>query len=43
MISNASARFDEEGNLTDEDTRQHIRKLLDALAVWTRQLQKART
>jgi chromate reductase len=43
MISNASERFDENGNLTDEDTRRHIRKLLEALAVWVRQLQKART
>jgi chromate reductase len=43
MISNASERFDENGNLTDEDTRKHIRKLLEALATWTRQLQKGRT
>lgn len=42
MIANASERFDDGGNLTDEDTRQHIRKLLKALAEWTRQLQKAR-
>jgi chromate reductase len=31
MISNASRRFDEEGNLTDEDTKVHIQKLLSAL------------
>jgi chromate reductase len=43
MIANASERFDEQGNLTDEDTRKHIRKLLQSLVTWTRQLQKART
>jgi len=43
MIANASKRFDEQGNLTDEDTREHIRKLIQSLVTWTRQLQKART
>jgi chromate reductase len=42
MIANASERFDEQGNLTDQDTKDHIKKLIDALAKWTRQLQKAR-
>jgi chromate reductase len=42
MIANASKRFDEQGNLTDEDTREHIRKLVQSLVTWTRQLQKAR-
>ncbi|HUJ11084.1 MAG TPA: NAD(P)H-dependent oxidoreductase [Verrucomicrobiae bacterium] len=42
MIANASKRFDEQGNLTDEDTRQYIRKLIESLIAWTRQLQKAR-
>jgi chromate reductase len=42
MIANASKRFDEQGNLTDEDTREHIRKLIQSLVTWTRQLQKAR-
>jgi len=42
MIANASERFDETGNLIDEDTRAHIQKLVEALARWTRQLQKAR-
>jgi chromate reductase len=31
MISNAAQRFDREGRLTDEPTRQHIQKLLAAL------------
>jgi len=31
MISNAAQRFDQNGRLTDEPTRQHIQKLLAAL------------
>ncbi len=42
MIANAAQRFDDKGNLTDDDTREHIEKLVEALAQWTRQLQKAR-
>jgi chromate reductase, NAD(P)H dehydrogenase (quinone) len=42
MIANASKRFDDQGNLTDEGTREHIRKLVQSLVTWTRQLQKAR-
>jgi chromate reductase, NAD(P)H dehydrogenase (quinone) len=42
MIADADERFDAIGDLTDEETRNRIRKLLEALAVWTRQLQKAR-
>jgi hypothetical protein len=41
MIANAGERFDDEGNLTDDDTRKHIQKLVETLAQWTRQLQKA--
>lgn len=40
MISNAASRFDQQGNLTDKDTRDHIRKLLEALAEWTRHHQR---
>jgi chromate reductase len=36
MITNATQRFDESGNLVDEDTRAHIRKLLEALVSWTK-------
>jgi chromate reductase, NAD(P)H dehydrogenase (quinone) len=36
MIMNAAQRFDEKGNLVDEDTKAHIRKLLEALVLWTR-------
>ncbi len=40
MIGNAAHRFDEEGNLMDEATKEHIRKLLQNLAEWTRKLQR---
>jgi chromate reductase, NAD(P)H dehydrogenase (quinone) len=36
MIANASQRFDEKGNLTDEDTKAHIQKLLAALVAWAK-------
>jgi len=36
MITNASQRFDEKGNLTDEETKAHIRKLLAALVEWAK-------
>ena len=39
MIGNAAERFDAEGNLTDEATKDFIRQLLQNLVVWTRQLQ----
>ena len=38
MISNCSGKFDAAGVLTDEKTREHIRKALDALVQWTRRL-----
>jgi len=40
MIGNASERFDAEGNLTDEGTRERIRKLLQSLAQWTERLRQ---
>jgi chromate reductase len=40
MIGNASSRFDKEGNLTDESTREHIRKQLAALVTWAQRLKK---
>jgi chromate reductase len=42
MISNAQQRFDAQGNLTDENTRQHIRKLLENLVKWTEHLKRGR-
>jgi chromate reductase len=38
MISNAAQRFDEQGNLTDEKTRELIGQLLASLVAWTRRL-----
>lgn len=38
MIAAASKRFDTQGNLTDESTMQHIRKLVESLVEWTRRL-----
>ena len=39
MIGNASERFDAEGNLTDEKTREYIRKLLQGLVDWAARIQ----
>ena len=36
MITNAAQRFDEKGNLKDEDTKAHIRGLLVALVAWAK-------
>ncbi len=38
MIGNASSRFDAQGNLTDDASKQLIQKLLQGLADWTRKL-----
>ena len=38
MIGNASKRFDEQGNLTDETTKGLIGQLLQNLVAWTRRL-----
>ncbi len=38
MIGNAGERFDEQGNLTDEKTRDYIRKQLESLVAWTRRI-----
>jgi chromate reductase len=42
MIANAAERFDADGTLTDESTKEHIRGFLAALADWTRRLRDAR-
>jgi chromate reductase len=42
MITNAAQRFDAEGNLTDEKTKELIRKLLGNLVDWTRTLARGR-
>jgi chromate reductase len=40
MIGQAASRFDEAGRLTDEATRDMVRKLLQSLADWTERLQR---
>ena len=40
MIANADDHFDDDGNLKDENSREHIRKLLVSLADWTRRLKQ---
>ena len=38
MIANASQRFDAQGNLTDDGTKDFIRQLLQSLVDWTRRI-----
>ena len=40
MISAANKKFDEQGNLTDEPTREFLKKMLIAFAEWTRRMQR---
>jgi chromate reductase len=42
LISNAAERFDEQGNLKDENTAKHIRNLLVALVEWAQQLDRGK-
>jgi len=42
MIGDPARRFDPQGNLTDENTRKHIRGLLESLVAWTRRLEEGR-
>jgi chromate reductase len=43
MIGNASKRFDAEGNLTDDATKELIRQLLQNLVEWTRRIAQPQT
>jgi chromate reductase len=38
MIGNASERFDAQGNLTNEKTKDLIRQMLQNLVDWTRRI-----
>jgi len=38
MIGNAAERFDAQGNLTDEKTKEYVRELLQSLAEWTNRI-----
>jgi chromate reductase, NAD(P)H dehydrogenase (quinone) len=42
MIGNAQEKFDANGNLTDEKTRQAIKNLLESLVTWTHHLERGR-
>lgn len=39
MLVDSTGKFDENGNLTDEETKKRIAELLTALASWTKKLQ----
>jgi chromate reductase, NAD(P)H dehydrogenase (quinone) len=43
MITNAAERFDDQGNLKDEKTKEIIKKMLQNLADWTRQLEAGKS
>lgn len=43
MIGNAAKRFDSQGNLTDEATKDFIRQLLKNLVEWTRRIGPAQS
>jgi hypothetical protein len=38
LIANAAQRFNEKGELTDESSREQIRKLVAELVAWTQRL-----
>src|SRR5688572_1563925 len=40
MIGNAGEKFDEQGNLTDETTKDFIRQLLQNLVDWTKRIEE---
>jgi chromate reductase len=43
MIGQAQQKFDAQGNLTDEKTREFVQKLVVALVEWARRLERGRT
>jgi chromate reductase len=43
MIANAGEKFDDQGNLTDEATRDFIRQLLQNLVAWTNRINQNQT
>ncbi|AIF85125.1 putative flavoprotein [Candidatus Nitrososphaera evergladensis SR1] len=40
MIANAARKFDAQGNLVDDETRERIRELMSALVSWTARLRQ---
>ena len=43
FVTFADQKFDEKGRLTDEKAKELIKRLLEALVVWTRKLQASAT
>jgi len=43
MLSGAVACFDSEGNLTDEETRSRLKRLIEALARFAQELKERPT
>ena len=43
MVGNCTDKFDEQGNLTDGETRDFIRKQLEALIEWTQRVNESGT
>ena len=41
MITNCTDKYDDKGNLTDEETKKFISQLVQSLADWTRKLKGA--
>ena len=41
MVPNSYERFDENGDLTDEETRQRLKRFIEALHEWTERLNRA--
>lgn len=41
LVPFAGKQFDENGRLTSDDTRKHVRGLLEALVAWTAQLRRS--
>lgn len=40
LVSQAREKFDDNGNLVDEETRERLRRFLNALVEWTERLEK---
>jgi chromate reductase len=40
MVGEVAEKFDEQGNLTDEHTKEKMQELLQALVIWTERLKK---
>ena len=41
FVAFANQKFDEKGKLTDEQTKEFIKQLLQALVAWTRKLKSS--